>query len=258
MQRWLAALLVTHFPRPPPLRISVFQFHADRSDSGVISCFGAALCFAARRGHTDVVRVLLHADGVDVNTVTNDGNFPLYMATENNHLEIVRLILQTPGVDVNKATTEGATPLFIAAQSGHVEITQLLLRSEGLDVNAETTKDASALLVAAHQGHMQIVEMLVKAGADPSSSVDASGRTPLSFARDLGDERVVALLEARAGVGAGPTDAVETQFGSAKISVRSSETNGLGAFARRVFAAGDVLGTCAHAPPCKIRYIITI
>ena len=50
-----------------------------------------ALIFASQEGHVDVVRLLLGAEGVEVNQADNNGFTALSVASQQN-LDIVRLL----------------------------------------------------------------------------------------------------------------------------------------------------------------------
>ena len=75
-----------------------------------------------RKGHAEVVSLLLGKEGVDVNQATNDGATPLFIASQKGHAEVVSLLLGKEGVDVNQATNNGTTPLYIASQEGHADV----------------------------------------------------------------------------------------------------------------------------------------
>ena len=81
-----------------------------------------ALEWAARKGHAEVVKVLLD-NKADPNVGCSDGAVTLlYLASGNGHTEIVKLLLDNKA-DVNVGCSDdGATPLFIAAQEGHTEV----------------------------------------------------------------------------------------------------------------------------------------
>ena len=77
----------------------------------------AALRWASRNGHTEIVKLLLEA-GADVHA-KNDG--PLRLASENGHTEVVKLLLDA-GTNFhadNKA-------LRWARRKGHTEVVKLL------------------------------------------------------------------------------------------------------------------------------------
>ncbi|KAH6903948.1 hypothetical protein BKA70DRAFT_1298988 [Coprinopsis sp. MPI-PUGE-AT-0042] len=54
---------------------------------------------AAYRGHTDIVKQLLNAPGIDVNVVSKpSGETALSHASRRGHREIVELLLAFPGI----------------------------------------------------------------------------------------------------------------------------------------------------------------
>lgn len=64
-----------------------------------------------------VVTALLEA-GTNINSTSNDGANPLFIASDRGHLDTVRILLQH-GAAVNQARIDGCTPLFMASQYGH-------------------------------------------------------------------------------------------------------------------------------------------
>ena len=86
-----------------------------------------ALIWAAREGHTQVVKALLAA-GVDVNKRydgDDTGSTALMWASEKGHTDIVKLLLAA-GADVNIVPMHIDSPLITAQKAGYDEIVQLL------------------------------------------------------------------------------------------------------------------------------------
>jgi ankyrin repeat protein len=140
-----------------------------------------ALSLAAREGHSEVVKMLLEKDGVDMNKANSRGYTPLSLAARSGHTEIVKLLLEKDGVDVNKADSFGGTALSFAARGGHSEIVKLLLEKDGVDVNKANSQGSTPLSFAARWGHTEVVKMLIQHGATVDTRQNG-GRTPLSLA----------------------------------------------------------------------------
>lgn len=113
-----------------------------------MDCFGGThLYIAAKKGHTDIAKLLLER-GADKNKATPvDGTAPLYVATFNGRTNIAKLLLDRDA-DPNQPATNGSTPLHAAALSGHTDIANLLLE-HGADKNKARTEDGSTPLFAA-------------------------------------------------------------------------------------------------------------
>jgi ankyrin repeat protein len=150
-----------------------------------------ALYHAASRGLT--LTKLLVDNGADVNLACDRGT-ALSAACEKGDQSVVRFLFERGArVDINGFRAD--TPLTIAASRGHKEILEFLIAkgADVDDVNSSADHGTTPLGAAAESGHTDIVAILIDAGAD----VSAKDNVALFEALRHGDERTVALLEAR-------------------------------------------------------------
>ncbi|KAM9343133.1 uncharacterized protein ankrd50l [Pholidichthys leucotaenia] len=181
-----------------------------------VDCEGwTALRSAAWGGHSEAVRLLLHA-GADVNGCDGECRTALRAAAWGGHEEIV-LTLLNHGAEIDKADSKGRTPLIAAAYMGHHEVVEILL-DHNAQVNLADGDGRTALSVTAFcvhtatgiKGFGEVASLLLERGADPGHR-DHDGLTPLLLAAYEGHEDVVELLlEAGADVDetAGPDGSV--------------------------------------------------
>ncbi|KAL8272500.1 hypothetical protein Esti_003623 [Eimeria stiedai] len=140
---------------------------------------------------------------------------PLKLAVKKGHLEVVKLLIEQAGCNPDGvgADGEGVTPLMVAAEMGHTDIIASLVRSysrsvDRTDADGNTALHRVALRAAGHPvtgsrtvascpgGYEQTVKLLLALGADPTLRND-EGYTPVDM--------IVSRAE---GVGEG-SDAVE-------------------------------------------------
>ena len=128
-----------------------------------------ALHWAARRGETDMVRMLIAA-GANVRATTRLGNYtPLLVASETGHAAAIELLVAA-GADIKGTTAGGVTPLMLASASGQVDAVKALL-ARGADVNAaEPTRGETALMFAAANRRVDVVRALIAAKADVNAT----------------------------------------------------------------------------------------
>ena len=97
----------------------------ERSPFGV-SC----LMHAARRGHLDILELLLRHPGIDVNTPDNSnltGGTPLHWAVSGGSVQIVERLLNQPNLDcLDARDVHGYTPLMLAVDRGSCDLIFLL------------------------------------------------------------------------------------------------------------------------------------
>lgn len=95
---------------------SKMQYEYSRQQRIAISQWGQATC----------MRLLLNAQGIDVNKVNNKGQTALWLAVFNNNVECVRLLLNAPGININQPDATGKSPLDLASEKKHDECLKLL------------------------------------------------------------------------------------------------------------------------------------
>lgn len=100
------------------------------------------------------INVLL-SDGTNIDTVDQQGNTPLMIATEVGNPRILNIIL-SHNPNVNMQNAQGQTALMIAAEAGQLHAVQKLL-SKGADNTITNNEGNSALTLASKFGHKQIV-----------------------------------------------------------------------------------------------------
>ncbi|KAJ7935096.1 ankyrin repeat-containing domain protein [Mycena leptocephala] len=132
-----------------------------------VDCYdGAALWIASRKGHIDMVALLIER-GVHVNPslprpLDSNSDTALTAASQNGHTAIVRLLLEK-GAEVN--ADEGLA-LMYASRNNYREVVSLLLEA-GADVNAVGGRHGfrTALQCASYQKHIHVMALLLENGA---------------------------------------------------------------------------------------------
>ena len=112
----------------------------------------AALHYAAREGHHDVVRTLLEA-GADIDQVTGgDLSSALLMAILNGHFDLAMWLLEE-GADPNLQSDPGATPLYAAV---HLQWVPKSFYPQPTAIKQENTT------------YLELMKALLDAGAEPN------------------------------------------------------------------------------------------
>jgi ankyrin repeat protein len=160
-----------------------------------------ALNGALNNNYPEVVEMLISA-GADVNqTMTDDGETPLYIASKKGYTDVIKILIDA-GADVNKAIVyNGATPVYIASINNNPEVVKMLI-SAGADVNKEFTYSFSSsyiynvtsLYIACQKGYIDIVKLLIDAGVDVNKARTDTGETPLCTATNKGYTKIVKML----------------------------------------------------------------
>lgn len=140
---------------------------------------GYPVALAARRGHYEIVKLLLEA-GAPFDEPTDHKDTPLSLAATEGHLDIVKMLVQA-GCNVN---APHVPPVCYAARDGRVEVVQYLL-DNGADPNTiAPSRCISALELAAWSGYSEVMKVLLNYGADPYLGHRGSKIMPLCRAVD--------------------------------------------------------------------------
>lgn len=161
------------------------------------------LMWAANEGNEEAVRVLLHRQDVDVNTLSSPqhGSWPttaLAWAAFNGHVATVELLLERDDIDVNLISDpESLTPLEEAAGNGHEAVVRILLKHKDLAADCQILQRSVALYVAAasdHCGSVGCFQLLLERGNVDVNYGNKYGVTPLVIAAYRGKAEVVKIL----------------------------------------------------------------
>jgi len=112
-------------------------------------------------GDVEKVKDLL-TNGAEVDVRDKNGMTPLLLAARKGNSEIVRLLL-AHGANVNAQDHYLAwTPLILASALGHKKVVKLLLEY-GADIDIKDQNGMTALKYAVKNGYKEIVELLKSA-----------------------------------------------------------------------------------------------
>lgn len=208
--------------------IAVFSLAPMPSKAGAYEDFFKAIEMNDGRTITNLLR-----RGFDVNSASETGQTPLFLALRGDAHEAVAALLAAPDLKVDQANEAQETALMMAALRGHLQWCQRLvdrgaavnrdgwaplhyaatgptptavsfLLSRGAQVNALSPNGTTPLMMAARYGNEASVDVLLAAKADPTAR-NQKDLTAADFARDGGRQalasRLAALIERSATSG---------------------------------------------------------
>lgn len=137
---------------------------ANWSNTGIDG--GTPIHWAARQGHTSIIRMLLEK-GANAKLLDPRRQTTLQCALSSGVEAAIRLLIEQ-GVDVNSADGLGQTALMSAVRDARAAVVDQLL-SAGADVNKSTVDGRSAVTAlhyAVGKGNLGIIQALLVKGAD--------------------------------------------------------------------------------------------
>jgi len=154
------------------------------------------LCLASFKGYTEIVKLLLNADNIEVNETDYINKWtPLMAATFNDQIDIVKLLLEVDGIEVNKGTRNGFTPLYAASCKGHIELVKLLLKVDVIDVNKADNYGWTPLMTATFNDQINIIKLLLEVDdIEVNKAIYDNRITPLYYASSNSNTEIVKLL----------------------------------------------------------------
>ncbi|KAL3456000.1 hypothetical protein BJX64DRAFT_53254 [Aspergillus heterothallicus] len=158
------------------------------------------LSYAAEKGHTELVRLLLNAHPSSVNVPDSFGSTPLAWASAYGHVCVVQQLLDSDGVDTNSKDRYGRTALSWAARHNHEETARLLLADKRVDPNRADLFGRRPIWFATSAACEEVALLLISdARVEVECKDTIIGRTPLIWATVINQEPVVqALLDRNA------------------------------------------------------------
>ncbi|KAL2833826.1 ankyrin repeat-containing domain protein [Aspergillus cavernicola] len=197
-----------YFTSPQMLSNAVGQAYVDVNHHDL-------LCAAATFGRDSICQILLHVDGVEIESKDSKERTPISIAAGGmvRSVATIRLMLERYGADPNVRDNSGRSPLSYAVQNDWErfngdqleDIVELLLAVEGIDIESHDEKGCTALHYAISSGLrirpapdrnqrcVAVVRLLLWKGARIESR-DKDGETPLSYAVDLSHVGLVQVL----------------------------------------------------------------
>lgn len=108
--------------------------------------------------------------------------------------EDIAIDLINKGIDINHQDKKGWTPLHFCAQYSNTTIAEVLLQ-KGAKVNIVDIYGNNPLWYAVFNAHddYKIIKLFMEYGADATTKNNAM-RSPLDFARQIGDEVMIEIL----------------------------------------------------------------
>lgn len=192
----------------------------------------SALDFAARRGHVEVMKVLV-AHGGDVNAESEMGLSTLYTAAGANKPDVIDFLVEA-GMNVD-GSYESWRPLDFAIETDSPNAIHALVR-HGAKLNVENNEMLNSLQYAVSLDHEAAVDALVDSGAQPNIGIFNS---PLHVAVGKwpsGDESIIAKTLLERGADINHVDA----NGETPLHVVASRCSGAGAMEFLIEAGADV------------------
>jgi len=144
------------------------------------------LIISTRRGHAEIVRMLLEDNRTQVNQRNMIGGTAFCVAAAENHLDMIELFfeyLERRHIDVNVPTFEGATPIFFACQQACLEVLDFLLKFDEIVNLDQASEDATTpFFVACAEGHHEVVKRLLLSKRMNVNQCARDGTSPIWIA----------------------------------------------------------------------------
>ena len=174
--------------------VDVLLRHQDENPWNEASKTQIPLLAAAQFGHLECARLLLGSSHIDINARDNSGASALSLAVANSHSDIVALLLADQSIDVNIRDRGFNTPLHMAVDVAENSILSQLLSDKRTDVECLDKHGRSILSWAAEYGSIESTSLVLQTRRISVNQKDLAGRTPLLYAAQHGHLPVIKML----------------------------------------------------------------
>ncbi|XP_071142400.1 serine/threonine-protein phosphatase 6 regulatory ankyrin repeat subunit B-like isoform X2 [Mytilus edulis] len=147
-----------------------------------------SLNVACRCGNHKIVQFLIDR-GASLDTMSNIGRTLLHTACKQGHYKIVKILIGK-GVSLNAIDQYGYTPLMFIVQEEEDYITERQYMYDFYRSHGTKIYEPPHFLT---DNHYRVIEQLIENGADVNK-VDKKGRTPLSLAKKIGNNKLKNMM----------------------------------------------------------------
>lgn len=145
------------------------------------------IILATIKGELEKVHELLH----EMEAQDHFGATSLIWAARKGHFDIVEMLVRA-GANLNHQSTTGFTALTYAVHSGNQKIAEMLIQ-EGSHLDVPDKFGFTALTWASRNGNHELVSLLLAAGANPHHENKAK-KTPKMMAQEMKHDHIVDMF----------------------------------------------------------------
>ena len=145
---------------------------------------GNAILLAARGGHASCIAALVHAGKCNLHAVDQSHDTALHWACRENHVEAALTLLEA-GANASAQNLRGNTPLHTASEIGNLTLVRALVR-HGADVEIRSKRGRTALHWACEKHHLDVARFLIVECGANAHLPDSRGYMPLHYGPLLG------------------------------------------------------------------------
>ncbi|RPA92058.1 hypothetical protein L873DRAFT_1794522 [Choiromyces venosus 120613-1] len=125
---------------------------------------------AAENGNTEVVKLLLSREDVELDASDFRARTPLFIPVLNYHEAVVRVLLSRHDIYLNSLDSSRETPLSVLLTRGQVAVVNLLLGRRDIILDRLGRVGSSAIDLATWCGHEEMLRILpAREDTDPNS-----------------------------------------------------------------------------------------
>jgi ankyrin repeat protein len=158
---------------------------------------------AVKQSKFDKIRSAI-ANGIDINTFSEEGKTALHIAAEWGNIEMIRFLIEAGANCEIRDEIFGLTPLMTAAHHNLPEVIAALLEG-GADVNAVEEdgimegRGSTALLIASasqkyYFQRLKVIHFLIEGGANIEAN-NKYGETPILIAKKIEAKEIIEILK---------------------------------------------------------------
>jgi ankyrin repeat protein len=149
------------------------------------------LISASKSNSISIVKTLLKKVNPNCKDISGEPRTALVAASRKGHLDVVKLLVNAKA-NINFYVKGDETPLMAASAYGHKELVSYFIK-KGSKVNINLDSDGTALISAVRNNHYQIAKILLENGANPAITTDGD-EYAMYHAKKNSNRKMIVLL----------------------------------------------------------------